>query len=143
MNITWEHLIKTAQDATRGEHTVSPFVKGGYVGTAILTNMGNVYTGINLETRCHLGTCAERYALHKMFEANKDEYPTRMAVIYRDEVQTPCGACREMYMQYGNGAHDMEILLSLDPLKTIKLDDMMQPWWGQSRLDGDSRPAPF
>ena len=44
---------------------------------------------------------------------------------------TPCGVCREFMMQMGKGSADIEILLSLEPLKTVKLGEQLPDWWGR------------
>lgn len=47
---------------------------------------------------------------------------------------TPCGVCREFMMQLGAESEDIEILLSLEPLKTVKLGEMFPDWWGKKYL---------
>ena len=131
--MSWKELTAKARDAIQGDRVASPCVKGGYVSTALLTDKGNVYTGINLDAKCALGSCSERYTLHKVFEANKNEKVIRCVCFYRNEVHLPCGACRELFMQYGNGIEDMEILLDIETEKTVKLKDTMSPWWGASK----------
>ena len=39
----------------------------------------------------------------------------------------PCGACREILMQLGNG--DMEIITDLKNESTILLKDLILSWW--------------
>ena len=130
--VSWKNLIKAAEAATvKGERIISPFVKGGYVVTVILTDKGNVYTGVNLESKCSLGICSERNAVYKMFEADKNEKMVRCLCFHRGRLLMPCGACREFFMQYGN-SDDMEILIEINPVKTVKLIDTMSPWWGKA-----------
>lgn len=133
MKKDWDELIKAAEAAIQGERIVSPFMKGGYVSTALQTDKGNIYTAVNFEAKCGLTQCSERYALYKVFEANKDEKVVRCVCFYRNKVSLPCGACREFFMQYGNGIEDMEILLDLKTKKSVKLKDTMDPWWGEKK----------
>jgi hypothetical protein len=35
-------------------------------------------------------------------------------------------------LQLGEGAKDIEILLSLEPLKVVKLGDQLPDWWGEN-----------
>ena len=128
--ISWDDLVQAARDAMQGERVISPFMKGGYVSTALLTDQGNIYTAVNLESRCHLGLCSERYAVYKVFEANKNEKIVRCVCLYRNGVRLPCGACREYFMQYGNGTGEMEILIDWKTKKAVKLKDTMAHWWG-------------
>ncbi len=133
MKKDWDRLIDAAKSAIQGERIVSLFMKGGYVATALETDKGNIYTGVNVEAKCGLGQCSERYALYKVFEANKNEKIVRCVCFYRNKVSLPCGACREFFMQYGNGIEDMEILLDLKTKKSVKLKDTMAPWWGDNK----------
>ncbi len=134
MENAWDKLINAAESAVQGERIISPFMKGGYVSTALQTDKGNIYTAVNFEAKCGLTQCSERYALYKVFEANKDEKVVRCVCFYRNKVSLPCGACREFFMQYGNGIEDMEILLDLNTKKSVKLKDTMDPWWGVKKI---------
>ena len=126
----WNKLAESAQNAVQGERVVSTFVKGGYVSTALLTDQGNIYTAVNLAGRCGLDMCSERLAVYKIFEANKNERIVKCVCFFRGDIHLPCGACREFFMQYGNGTEEMEILLDLKTKKTVILKDTMAPWWG-------------
>lgn len=48
---------------------------------------------------------------------------------------TPCGACREFFMQLSDKNKDMEILIDYNNRKTIKLIDIIQDWWGWDRYN--------
>jgi len=136
--ISWEELYKSAEGAMQGGggRTISPFAKGGYVSTAILTDKGNIYTGVNLKLECGLDVCSERYAAYKMFEANKGEVITKLVCLYKDKgPSVPCGACKEYLMQLDKASGEMDILQSLNPLKTVKLKDTMPDWWGNYRYE--------
>ena len=128
--VAWEALIKVAKAAVQ-ERIITPFVKGGYVVTAIATDQGNIYTGINMEVKCSLGICSEKNAIYKVFEANKNEKIVRCLCFHRGLLSLPCGACRETFMQYG--CDDMEILLDFENKKVVKLIDTMSPWWGKRK----------
>ena len=60
MKKDWDRLIDAAKSAIQGERIVSLFMKGGYVATALETDKGNIYTGVNVEAKCGLGQCSER-----------------------------------------------------------------------------------
>ena len=46
----------------------------------------------------------------------------------------PCGACRELMMQLGEAAGEMEILLDYDTKETVRLKDLMPRWWYEKRM---------
>jgi cytidine deaminase len=43
---------------------ISPFIEAGEVSAAILTENGNVYTGVCIDSACSLGMCAELYVIY-------------------------------------------------------------------------------
>ncbi|MCL2539856.1 MAG: cytidine deaminase [Firmicutes bacterium] len=130
----WKPLYSAAKKAQTAERTPTPFMKGGYVSTAVLTNKGNIYVAVNLDSRCALNFCSERIAIYKVFEANKNEYITHLVCLYRDHGPSmPCGACREFLMQFSPHSPECEILLNLKTGESIKLGETMPLWWGASR----------
>ena len=54
-----------------------------------------------------------------------------VAVMPDGTTGTPCGVCREFMMQLDKAGSNIEILLSLEPLKTIKLGEQLPDWWGE------------
>lgn len=61
----WSVLIERAR-AVLHPREISPFVEAGGVAAAILTEAGNVYVGVCIDTACSLGMCAERNAAANM-----------------------------------------------------------------------------
>jgi cytidine deaminase len=104
----------------------------GSVGAAVLSNKGNIYTGICIDTACSMGMCAERNAIANMLTNGENMLTKVVAVMPDGSSGTPCGVCREFMLQLGAGAKDIEILLSLEPLKVVKLGDQLPDWWGEN-----------
>jgi cytidine deaminase len=44
-------------------------------------------------------------------------------------VVLPCGACREYLMQLGKNSGNIEILITFDTMRTIRLKDIIPMWW--------------
>lgn len=65
MEIGWEELYRRARAVQHGR-SISPFVEAGGVAAALLTESGNIYTGVCIDTACSLGMCAERNAIANM-----------------------------------------------------------------------------
>ena len=101
----------------------------GSVGCAILTDTGNVYLGKNVDMSCSVGFCAERNAISSMLTYETSKIVKIACVHKSGSIITPCGACREFMRQLGELTYDMEILISLEPLKTIMLKDLLPSWW--------------
>ena len=131
--MTEKEIWKTLYDRARSvqcDRKLSPLMEAGSVGAAILTDKGNIYTGICIDTACSMGMCAERNAIANML-TNGESKITKVAAVMPDGSSgTPCGVCREFMMQLGPDSGEIEILLSLDPLETVKLKNQLPDWWG-------------
>lgn len=77
-------------------------MSSGGVGAAVLTNNGNIYTGVCIDTDCSLGMCAERNALSTMITNGEYDVEMIIAVTKVGKVIPPCGACREFMWQLNN-----------------------------------------
>jgi cytidine deaminase len=109
---------------------ISPFIEAGGVSAAILTETGNVYTGVCIDTASSLGMCAERNAIANMI-TNGENKITKLVCCFSDgKPGLPCGACREFLMQLDKDSGNIEILINYDTMETIKLRDLMPMWWG-------------
>ena len=119
-------IWKTVYDAARmvvNPKKISVQICSGGVGAAVLTKNGNIYTGINIDTDCSLGMCAERNAISTMITNGEYEIKMIAAVNKKGEVLPPCGACREFMMQLKN-SKDIEILVGNNGT-IVKLKDLM------------------
>ena len=129
-----ENIWKTLYDkakSVQNERKISPLMEVGSVGAAILTDRGNIYTGICIDTACGMGMCAERNAMANMLTNGESRITKVVAVMPDGSSGTPCGVCREFMMQLGKESKDIEILLSLEPLKIVKLGEQLPDWWGE------------
>ncbi|MFI5103463.1 MAG: cytidine deaminase [Terriglobales bacterium] len=78
------------------------------VGAAVLTDQGEVFTGVNVENASYgLTNCAERSAIFTAVQQTKgDKLSIRaVAVATGDDVPcSPCGACRQVIFEFGEHA---------------------------------------
>ena len=125
------HILYERAKAVRCERKLSPLMEVGSVGAAILTDKGNIYTGVCIDTACGMGMCAERNAIANMLTNGESRIVKVAAVMPDGSSGTPCGVCREFMMQLDKSSKDIEILLSLEPLKTVRLGDQLPDWWGE------------
>ena len=125
----WKMLYDRAK-AVRVERKLSPLMEVGSVGAAVLTDKGNIYTGICIDTACGMGMCAERNAVANMLTHGESKITKVVAVMPDGSSGSPCGVCREFMMQLGEESRNIEILLSLEPLKVIRLEEVFPDWWG-------------
>ena len=130
----WKILYERAK-TVRCERKLSPLMEVGSVGAAVLTDQGNIYTGICIDTACGMGMCAERNAIANMLTNGEHKITKVVAVMPDGSSGTPCGVCREFMMQLDKDSSEIEILLSLEPLRTVKLGEQLPDWWGRSYVE--------
>jgi cytidine deaminase len=113
---------------------ISPLIEVGGVASAILTENGNVYIGVCIDTACSLGMCAERNAIANMI-TNGESKIKKLVCCIGDKIGMPCGACREYLMQLDKDSGEMEILIDLETMETKKLKDFLPMWWANEYMD--------
>lgn len=106
--MTNKELINMAIEARK--NAISPTKY--YVGAALLTESGKVYTGCNLGTEDGIfNICAERVAICKMLSEGERKF-TKIAVVGGPEDKliytTPCGVCRQLITTFGT---DIEVVM--------------------------------
>lgn len=129
----WAKLYSAALNVQNGR-VISPFIEAGGVAAAIMTQSGNIYVGVCIDTASSLGMCAERSAIANMLTNGESEITKLVAIMPNGAVGTPCGACRELMMQLSPRSADIEILLDLQSGATVTLGQMMPAWWGHYRF---------
>lgn len=129
MDQIWIKLYEAAR-AVQNERRVSDYVLAGGVGAAILSESGNIYTGVCVDTCSTLGICAERNAIFNMLTNGEDRISKVVAVMDDGSVGAPCGACREMMVQLMPKAyHNIEILMDHQTGKISTLGELTPEWW--------------
>lgn len=118
MTGVWKKLYDAAL-AVAVPKVISEQMCCGGVGAAVLTDKGNIYTGVCIDTDCSLGMCAERNALSTMITHGEYAVKKVVAVTKKGEIIPPCGACREFMMQLGE-SDNMEVLVDIDTAVTLK-----------------------
>ena len=136
MNI-WDTLYEAARKVQR-DRTVSPFVDAGGVAAALVTQNGNIYVGVCIDTAASLGMCAERNAIANMITHGESKIDKLVAVMPDGSVGSPCGACRELMMQLDKNSGEIEILTNLEDKRTVRLMELVPDWWGAARFDEQS-----
>ncbi len=76
----------------------------GDVGCALLTDKGNLYQGVCIDTQSGMGFCAEHNAIGAMITAGETRIAKIVAVWKGEDgkgehVLSPCGRCREFIYQ--------------------------------------------
>jgi cytidine deaminase len=121
-----QRLITEAQDKL-GCFTLSQisFTAGG-VASALMSNIGNIYTGVCVDLACGLGFCAEQAAIADMLKALETVIRAIVAV-NADGVMAPCGRCRELMMQVNPNNRNTTIFLPGD--RSVSLQQLLPDHW--------------
>lgn len=128
-------LIKAAIDAMGRAY--APY-SGFFVGAAILSAGGAVYTGCNVENASYGATiCAERTALLKAVSEGERDF-TAIAIVGGKggeicDFCPPCGVCRQVLSEFAAG--DFSILLfDGERTKTLTLSELLPHSFAKNNL---------
>lgn len=108
---------------------ISEDIEVGGVAAALVTDKGNVYRGICIDTSCSMGFCAEHAAISAMLTAGEDRVEKIVAVDWAKRILPPCGRCREFLLQLGNP--DTLVLVAEDA--AVKVKDLLPFSWQEAR----------
>ena len=125
---SWDRLYLAARKV-QGERKLSDFLEAGSVAAALMTEAGNIYVGVCIDTACSLGMCAERNAAANMITNGEKRIKKLVAVMPDKKAGLPCGACMEFLMQLDEKSPDIEILTDYERGEKLRLKDIMPSWW--------------
>ncbi len=128
----WDELAAAARAVLRPRR-ISEFVEVGGVAAAILTERGNVYVGICIDSACSLGMCAERNAAARMLTEGESVLSRLVCLDWDGRFLPPCGTCREFLMELDPKNAELEFMLSGE--RVVKLKDLLPDWWGEKYQD--------
>jgi cytidine deaminase len=125
--MTPAQLIHTAQQLVGRFSLSKPSLTAAAVGVALITDQGNVYTGINTDFYCGIGFCAEHAAVAEMLKHRETQIAMIVAVD-QDRILPPCGRCRELMHQVdANNRHHTQVILAGERL--VLLRDLLPDYW--------------
>lgn len=116
----WNDLLAAARGALH-ERRISRMATAGTVAAAILTDKGNIYTGVCINTPAGMGFCAEHAAIAAMITAGESKI-VKLATTGVDDngrACAPCGRCREFINAVHDDNHLCEVLLENGSVTTI------------------------
>ena len=129
MEDLWDQMYRAAKKAQR-PRVVSSYVEAGGVSAAILSDRGNIYTGVCVDTCSTLGICAERSAIFQMLTCGDDKIRKVLALMPNGKSGPPCGACRELMVQLMPGRYrEIEIMMDDQTGRVVKLGELTPEWW--------------
>ena len=115
----FNQLLEIAKGLAK-ERKLSRIATAGTVAAAILTDKGNVYTGICIDTPAGMGFCAEHSAIAAMITAGESHIVKCVATGIDDEwACAPCGRCREFINSVHDENYKCEVMLEDGSITTI------------------------
>lgn len=121
-----ETLIQKAKEVAKPV-TLSTKASAGNVGAALITEAGNIYTGICIDTCCSMGFCAEHNAIGSMLTQGEKNIVTIVAVNSEGKIYAPCGRCREFISQISE--YNLNTKVLLDGGRTSSIAQLLPELW--------------
>lgn len=119
MNMTFDELYIKARSVVNPRQ-LSEYAEAGSVGAAILTEDGNIYTGVCIDTACSMGFCAEHAAAAAMITYGESHILKMIAVGKDGRIMPPCGRCREFISQIDNRNLDTEVMVGENVIVALR-----------------------
>lgn len=124
-------VLKDVSRRLAGDTVVSDYVRCGHVACALLTDKGNVYTGISINAKCGIGFCAEHSAIADMLKAGESKI-VKLVSSSKNTVLVPCGRCLEFIRQINDENVNTKVLLKNGDVKTV--DELLPIRWNLDEL---------
>ena len=110
------------------------------VGSALLTEDGQIYTGCNIENSAFgPSICAERTAIFKaVSEGHRDFVAIAISGGKRDgELQycAPCGVCRQVMREFSKPSFKIYLAKSADDYREYTLGELLPESFGPGNLE--------
>jgi len=102
-----------------------PDLTAASVSCALVTEAGNVYTGVCLSLACGIGFCAEHSAVAAMLK-HRETIIRKIVAVSEHSVLAPCGRCRELMFQVNLLNLECEVIL---PEGSVKLKELLPHTW--------------
>lgn len=118
-------LYKIAESTARPMKLSEDSSAGG-VAAALVTDKGNVYKGVCIDTPCSMGFCAEHAAIAAMITAGESRIEKIVAVGHPNVIYPPCGRCREFMYQINHENLKCQVMLKD---KIVTLDSLLPERW--------------
>ena len=111
-------LYNKAKELT-GKKELNKSISYAHVGCALLTDKGNIYTGVCIVADCGIGFCAEHAAIADMIKNNESRILKIVATDQNGPVP-PCGRCRELIKQINTDNLNTQIMISNTEIYSLR-----------------------
>lgn len=126
-----KELMKVAIEARQNAY--APYSHFA-VGAALLAESGRFYTGCNIENASYgLTCCAERNAIFAAVGAGERRFKMLAVAADSPEPVAPCGACRQVIVEFGIPLVVMGNLK--EATKTMTAEELLPYGFGQESMN--------
>ena len=84
-----------------------------------MSGKGNIYTGININSKCARGNCAEQAAILEMLKHGESEIKKIVSYSVKGYIYSPCGKCRELIRMINSNNIKTKVMVAEDRYCTI------------------------
>ncbi|MBI2668069.1 cytidine deaminase [Candidatus Woesearchaeota archaeon] len=123
-----KELIEKAKSLVKPRKIAHGFTVGD-VGCALVTDKGNIYLGVCIDTTSGMGFCAEHSAIAAMVTNGEHKIKKIVAATKNGVALAPCGRCREFIHQIHKDNLNTEVIIGKN--KTVKLKDLLPYTWDE------------
>jgi len=123
---TYLELVNIAKSLC-GKKDINSSITVAKVAAGLLTESGEIFTGISIEAPCGIGFCAEHAAIAEMLKHGQTKIKYIVAV-NASGIVIPCGRCREFIRQVDASNYSNTLIAVKD---------------GENRFLCDLLPFPF
>ncbi|MBK7106781.1 MAG: cytidine deaminase [Ignavibacteriae bacterium] len=121
--MNYAELIQIANDAKLKAY--APYSKFR-VGAALLSENGEIYTGVNVENSSYgLTNCAERTAVFKAVSEGETKFRTIVITSDAEDFISPCGACRQVMMEICGKNLEVVMTNSDNEIRILTLEELL------------------
>ncbi|APV50955.1 hypothetical protein BWI17_15430 [Betaproteobacteria bacterium GR16-43] len=99
----------------------------GCVGSALVTDRGRVFTGVNIALQCGIGFCAEHSAVAEMVRNGETRIVAIVATTADGTIIPPCGRCRELIYQIDKTNLEARVIVGNGMRTTLR--DLLPRIW--------------
>ena len=133
MQEIWKNLYDCAKKKIFSEE-ISSYISYGNTVCTILSN-NKIYSGVNINSHSKFKSSAEKNAIIEMLNNGEAKIEKMVIINELEEIIKPCKECIELITSLDLDYKDIEVLISLNPLKVVTLEELLPNWWGTFRLD--------
>lgn len=98
----------------------------------MLTDKGNIYTGVAITCACNIGFCAEHSAIAEMLK-HRESRIVKIVAVNSNSALPPCGRCRDFIRMVNEKNMEPEVMVENN--KIVKLKDLLPYAWSLDSFD--------